>query len=127
MFYRERDEDELFPPWAEPGEPRATRFFDEWNPKTRESVDLIPESIRAFNGDQPNWRRIKGVIPKGTKFKMARVAFRQFVDSHALYYIAIFVDGPFAGTAVVLNRISSPGDYASAQSYDSNYVEPVDK
>lgn len=121
VFYSIRDEYELFSPWAEPGAPKASRYA-EWNAKKREAVDLIPETIKAFTDDPAKWDRIKGVIPKGTKLKMARVIFEQTFDAHYFWYIAVFVDGPFADKPVLLNRLSKDG-HSTAQSYNSDYLE----
>lgn len=119
LFYPERDEYELFPPWAEPGAPVFTHY-SEWDSKTGKNVEVMPKSIEEFNADPTKWGRVKGVIPKRTKIKMARVIFKQYFDSHRFYYIAIFVDGPFAGRPVLLNAI-----LAAKEHYDSECLEEV--
>lgn len=122
VFELNRDEYELFPPWNE-HEHGASRM-GKWNSETGETVDFIPESIEAYNSDPAKWVDIKGVIPKGTKLRMAHVIFEQTIDTHEFYYIAIFVDGPFAGKPVLLTRMSTNG-FFSAQSYNSYYLEQV--
>jgi hypothetical protein len=47
----------------------------------------------------------------------------QTISVHHYYYIAVFIDGPFAGKLVLLNPISVGG--FDAQSYDVEYLRPV--
>jgi hypothetical protein len=94
-----------------------------WVPGTTEHIDLVPESIAAYNADPGGWGGIDGVIPKGTRLRMTRVIFVQTISVHHYYYIAVFIDGPFAGKLVLLNSISVGG--FDAQSYDVEYLRPV--
>ena len=127
-FSPEYQEGELFPPWGEPGAPRATNYTNR-DFKTGETFEVVPESIKTFNDHPREWRHIKGVIPKGTKLRTRRVLFSKTSNPDGIdkiYYIAVFIDGPFAGKSVLLNRIST-GDNDSAQSVDSSYLEQVDE
>jgi len=54
---------------------------------------------------------------------MTRVKLAQTISVHHYYYIAVFLDGPFAGRLVLLNPISVGG--FDAQSYDVEYLRPV--
>lgn len=123
LFAPQVDEHELFPPWGEPDFPPFTHY-SEWDSHTLQTVEVMPKSIKEFHDEPTKWGRIKGVIPKGTKLRMVRVIFRQTIDYHDFYYIAVFVDGPFVGQPVLLNTISKD-DYSRTKSYDSNYLEQV--
>ncbi len=124
-------EGELFPPWGEPGEPRASRFVDR-DSRTGRSFEVVPESIKAFNNNPKEWPHIKGVIPKGTRLRMWRVLLYKPLNLCPLdrpariYYIAVLMDGPFADRSVLLNRISAGGIF-DVNSVDSSYLEQVDK
>jgi TPR repeat protein len=122
IFEPGRDENELFPPWSEPGAAKGRRLYAMWVPGTTEHIDLVPESIAAYNADPGGWGGIDGVIPKGTRLRMTRVIFAQTISVHHYYYIAVFIDGPFAGKLVLLNPISVGG--FDAQSYDVEYLRP---
>lgn len=123
IFEVGRDENELFPPWGEPGAAKGRRVYAMWVPGTTDHIDLVPESIAAYNADPGGWGGIDGVIPKGTRLRMTRVIFVQTISVHQYYYFAAFIDGPFAGKLVLLNPISIGG--FDAQSYDVEYLRPV--
>jgi hypothetical protein len=123
LFEPGRGENELFPSWGEPGAAKGRRLYAMWVPGTTEHIDLVPESIAAYNADRGGWGGIDGVVPKGTRLRMTSVIFVQTISVHHYYYIAVFIDGPFAGKLVLLNPISVGG--FDAQSYDVEYLRPV--
>jgi len=114
MFFRDR-EPEIFPPWSEPGYARATRF-GEWNNQTRQTIDLLPSSIAEYRINPGKWPRVIGVVPTGTRFKLARVTVEQEFEYHAYYYYGEFLDGPYAGKTVLLNDIwPRAGEYIDSK------------
>ncbi len=98
IFYAQFHENYLCPPWAEPGAPKikATLFAKLFSDPTH-YINSIPKSIKAFNADPAKWPSIKGVIPQGTKLMMRRVIFQSLCPHDVFHYVALFIDGPFAG------------------------------
>ena len=116
---------ELFPPWGEPGKKPFTRYMSR-DEKTHRNIDLNPESIYIYNQNPSQWEHIKGVVTKGTRLKLTQVVYEKSIDFQDFYYIAKVINGSFEGESVILNSISL-GRYCEARSIDSEYLDEINK
>lgn len=115
------DENELFAPWAEPGEYRA-QSYNVWNQETKTSTNLVPRTIQEYRAAPAEWSHIVGIIDKGTELRVDKVVLRRTHDSSRFYFIATLLTGPYSGSAVLLNPVSQRESRTEALRIDYRYL-----